>query len=69
MVIEFIDIDAVALMFGVSRSTCRRMWYEDKIPKPIRLGRRSIRWRVSDITQFIASQPAASKPAAKEPVS
>ncbi len=69
MIIQTIDIKAVALLLGVSRSTCRRMWYEDKIPKPIRLGRRSIRWRVSDIHQFIASQPSASKPTAKEPVS
>lgn len=67
MIIQTIDIDAVALMLGVSRSTCRRMWYAGQIPKPIRLGRRSIRWRVSDIHQFIASQPAASKPKAKEP--
>ena len=68
MIIQTIDIDAVALMLGVSRSTCRRMWYSGQIPKPIRLGRRSIRWRVCDITQFIASQPAASQPTAKEPV-
>ena len=69
MILQTIDIKAVALLLGVSRSTCRRMWYEDKIPKPIRLGRRSIRWRVSDINQFIESQPSASKPTAKEPVS
>ena len=68
MVIETIDIDAVALMFGVSRSTCRRMWYAGQLPAPIRLGRRSVRWRVSDINQFIESQPAASQPTAKEPV-
>ena len=67
MVIETIDIKAVALLLGVSRSTSRRMWYAGQLPAPIRLGRRSIRWRVSDIHQFIASQPAASQPTEKEP--
>ena len=68
MILQTIDIDAVASLIGVSRSTCRRMWYAGQLPKPIRLGRRSIRWRVSDLSQFIESQPAASQPTAKEPV-
>ena len=57
-----LDIDAVASKCGVSRSTVRRLWYAGQLPKPIRLGRRSIRWRASDVEAFIANLPAATKP-------
>lgn len=62
-----LDIDAVASRLGVSRSTVRRLWYAGQLPKPIRLGRRSIRWRTADIETFIDNMPAASKPLSKEP--
>ena len=45
--------DAVAALFRVSKQTLRRWWQAGLFPAPLRCGRRSIRWRLSDIQTFI----------------
>ena len=45
---EFINIQQVASMFGVSTRTIRRLWSKGELPEPMRIGR-SVRWRKLDI--------------------
>ena len=48
--------DAVAAALGLSKQTLRRAWHSSLFPAPIRVGRRSLRWRVADIEQWISDQ-------------
>ena len=47
-----LTIQDVAERLRVSSMTVRRMWYENRIPEPIRI-RGSIRWREQDIAEWI----------------
>jgi prophage regulatory protein len=40
-------------MIGLSRSTIWKLLSEDKFPTPIRLGPRSIGWRIKDVEEWI----------------
>jgi predicted DNA-binding transcriptional regulator AlpA len=51
-----LEPDAVASAFGVSKRTLRRWWQAGDFPAPLRIGRRSIRWRLSDLQNFIARE-------------
>jgi predicted DNA-binding transcriptional regulator AlpA len=55
-----LDIDAVASRLGLSRSTCRRMWYDGTLPKPRRFGRRGIKWLSEEIEEFIRNRPTVA---------
>jgi predicted DNA-binding transcriptional regulator AlpA len=48
-----LEPDALASLFGVSKQTIRRWWQAGVFPAPLRVGRRSIRWRLSEIRTFI----------------
>lgn len=48
-----LDADAVAAVFQVSKQTLRRWRQAGFFPSPMRIGRRAIRWRVSDLKHFI----------------
>jgi len=43
-------------MIGLSRSTIWKLLSEGKFPKPIRLGSRSIAWRINDIEEWLQSR-------------
>ena len=45
--------DAVAGMFGVSKQTIARWWKAGMFPAPLRCGRRALRWRLSELNQWI----------------
>ena len=53
-VASLINIDEVATILGVSRRTIYRMSSTGELPPRLRVGR-SVRWRRSDIEQFIAN--------------
>ena len=51
----------VAELIGVSKSTLRRMVSANEFPKPIRIGKRAIRWRKSEVLEWLASRPRATE--------
>lgn len=61
-----LTIDETAALLKMTTRSVRRAWYDGSIPKPIRVGRRSIRWRKDELDTFLASQPGASRPQTKE---
>ena len=59
---ELLTIDEVAELFHCSRKTVRRSWNAGLIPKPIRIGRRSIRWRREELEEFITRRQGYEVP-------
>ncbi|WP_373651621.1 helix-turn-helix transcriptional regulator [Schlesneria sp. DSM 10557] len=55
-------IEDVSERLHLTPRAVRTAWYEGRIPAPIRVGRRSIRWRLDELEKFIASQPGAVRP-------
>jgi prophage regulatory protein len=43
-------------MIGLSRSTIWKLLSEGKFPNPIRLGSRSIAWRIKDVEDWLESR-------------
>ncbi len=54
---ELLTEPQTAKKFSVSRATLRRMCRDGIAPKPIRIGRRGIRWRAAEVESFLASRP------------
>ena len=54
----------VESLTGLSRATLYAMMAEGRFPKPLRLGRRSVGWRLSDIDDWLAAPERAYDPAA-----
>ena len=46
---------------GISRSTIYRLVQNGSFPKPIRVGRRCVRWLESDIKAWLAERKAAGE--------
>jgi len=59
---QLLNIDEVAALLAVSRSTVRAAWYAGQLPAPIRVGRRGIRWRSDELAEFIAAREPAANP-------
>lgn len=51
-----LDSTAVAALLGIDRRTLRRMVKAREVPAPMRLGRRSLRWRRAEIETWIARE-------------
>ena len=51
----------VEQMLGVSTATIYKWLGERKLPEPIRLGPRAIRWRLSELMKWLDEQPRASE--------
>jgi prophage regulatory protein len=62
---ELLTLIETAEMCNCGVSTVRRGWYGGTFPKPIRLGRRAIRWRRSDLEQWLENQPLLPQPPRK----
>ena len=45
---------------GLKRSSIYRGMRAGKFPEPIRIGARAVRWRESEILEFIESRPRAT---------
>ena len=63
---QLITIDEVAKMLQLTTRSVRHAWYSGLLPKPIRVGRRSIRWRLAEVEAFLTKQTGASRPRKKE---
>jgi len=44
---------------GLARSSIYRMMDAGEFPRPIRIGRRAVAWRVSDLDRWQAERPPA----------
>ena len=44
---------------GLSRSTIYRMLNTGQFPQPVRIGPKTVRWRMSDIVKWMESRPLA----------
>ena len=56
---RILRIEEVAAMLAISRRSVYGLRDEDRaFPKPVRIGARSIGWRLSDILAYIAALPA-----------
>lgn len=51
---------SVEKIVGLSCSTIYDMMAENKFPKPIRIGKRAVGWRESQINEWLAQREAAS---------
>ena len=47
---------AVELMTGLSRSTIYQQMADEDFPRPLKLGKRAVGWRESDIIQWLDSR-------------
>ena len=50
----------VEVMTCLSRSTIYRLIARNEFPKQVRIGPRAVRWRLSEIEDFIRSRPRGS---------
>jgi len=53
---QLINIEVVAKMTTLGKSTIRLWVVEEKFPKPLRLGSNKRVWRLKDVNQFIESK-------------
>ena len=53
--IQLIKIDEIMTMLSMGRRTVARLQAERKIPQPLRIGGRSLRWDLRVITAWVAA--------------
>ena len=56
---RFLTRQEVQALTKLSRSTIYRLMRAGEFPEPIRIARRSVRWHVSEIENYLAQQPRA----------
>ena len=44
---------------GLSRSSIYRLMEEGEFPRPVKVGPKAVRWRLSDILRWLESRPVA----------
>ncbi len=52
--------DEVEEICKISRSAIYRLMREADFPEPIRVGQRAVRWRESEVKDFLDSRPRAA---------
>lgn len=52
---------AVEEVTGLSRSTIYAMMDEGEFPRPVRIGRRAVAWRDSDLKAWLASRETTAE--------
>ena len=50
---ELLNVIAVSKILGISTRKIWLMLAEKKLPEPLRLGARTVRWRLCDIEKFL----------------
>ncbi len=53
----FLRLPAVIRRTGLARSTIYRMVAQDSFPSPVRIAKRAVGWRLSDIERWSAARP------------
>ena len=59
MVRELMRREEVEERFGISRSWIYGEMRAGRFPKPVKIGRRSVRWRVVDLDEWAADRPVS----------
>jgi prophage regulatory protein len=54
---RLLTLRAVTQATALSRSAVYALMAESRFPKPIRIGKRSVRWVEQEVLDFIASRP------------
>ena len=54
---RLLRLDEVLELCGISRSELYRQMAEKKFPRPVRVGVRAVRWRQSDVDEWIQKRP------------
>jgi prophage regulatory protein len=57
---HFLRMWTVTRMTGLGRSTIYRLMAEDKFPSPVRLAKRAIAWRLSDLERWSEGRPTVT---------
>ena len=57
MTTRLLTLRDVLHMTGLSRSAVYELMTQSRFPKPIRIGRRAVRWVEQEMLDFIASRP------------
>ena len=57
MTTRLLTLRDVMHMTGLSRSAVYELMAQSRFPKPIRIGRRAVRWVEQEMLDFIASRP------------
>ena len=58
---RYIRIKELALMLGISRSNIYKLMKDNKFPKLIKLTERTIVWRLSVISQWVADKEKSNQ--------
>ena len=58
---RLLRISQVLSICPVSKAHLYLMIQEGDFPRPVRVGKRAVAWRESEITQWIATRPEASE--------
>jgi prophage regulatory protein len=56
----FLRIAVVMRLTGLGRSTIYRLMAEDKFPSPVRLAKRAIAWRRTDVERWSEDRPTVT---------
>ena len=56
---ELLRREEVEERFGLSRSWIYSEMRAGRFPEPVRIGKRAVRWRVSDLDEWAAERPLA----------
>jgi len=56
----FLRMPTVMRMTGLGRSTIYRLIADQKFPSPVRLGRRAVAWRRTDLDRWSEARPAVT---------
>lgn len=60
MVTTILRRPQVEQLVGLSRSTLYAMMAENTFPQPVKLSKRAVGWRESDVREWLASRPIAT---------
>lgn len=58
---RLLTVREVSSIAGVSRSTIYTGMNEGRFPRSIKVGKKSVRWRASDIEKWLAELPASNE--------
>jgi prophage regulatory protein len=56
----FLRMPTVMRVTGLGRSTIYRLIAEDKFPSPVRLAKRAVAWRRTDVETWSAARPTVT---------
>lgn len=54
---RFLKRAEVSQMTGLASATLYQMMQRNEFPRPIKLGKKAVRWRLSELNEYFASCP------------